>query len=38
MRWKMVCAVLVMTIAFHVQAVHAQSSKGKDLNVKDNEG
>jgi hypothetical protein len=29
MRWKMVCAVLVMTIAFHVQAVHAQSSKGK---------
>lgn len=34
MRWKMVCAVLVMTIAFQVQEMHAQSSKGKNSTAK----
>lgn len=34
MRWKMVCAVLVMAIAFQVQEMHAQSSKGKNSTAK----
>lgn len=34
MRWKIVCAVLVLTIAIQVQEMHAQSSKGKNSTAK----